>query len=563
MRSLTPELHLEQLYEDWIRFNVNGRLLSCSGILRERWAATGLLASARQASDFFKLTADDSEGFFNGWVLALRGSASVLNLRMRGFDLADRTVVFMPEFSEGGTVVESVVVGSLRVCQKGAPATDGIDATVSKLAEMRDMFHDIAKANRELETALQAAKAEIEYGKTESQAKTDFLANMSHEIRTPMNAVIGFCDLLSNTRLTREQSEYVDAITHSGKLLIDLIGQVLDYSKVDSGHLELECEDLDLSSIFLEVQAIMGAKTRNHAIDFKVDCQRVSAELLVGDETRVKQILINLLGNAYKFTRAGEISLTASTTTSEYAGHLCLRVRIEDTGIGIAPERIRSLFCPFAQAHGRGERGQEGTGLGLAICKRLCEAMRGDIWIERTELDKGSVFTLEIHLPRKNPGVRPLNSRANVEEKDLMKSSEKTATGALKENAPLRLLVVDDNPNNLLITSKLSQHLGYKAETVTNGVDALKKMKSGEFHIVLMDVRMAPINGMETTRMIREGEAGDESSGAYIIAVTAHALQGDKERCIQSGMNDYLSKPLTLERLEESLNRARAELSLD
>ncbi len=560
MLSNSPERNLDTLYEDWIQFDVNGRLQSCSEVLRERWADTGLLRTARQASDFFNLSADYSEGFFNAWVFAIKGSASFLNVSLRGFEQSQRSVVFMPELRSDGAV-SGVVVGSLRTC--GSASERDSESEHSKLSEMRDLFQDLAKANRQLEVALRAAKAEIEIGKAESRAKSDFLANMSHEIRTPMNAVIGFCDLLSNTRLTREQSEYVDAVNHSGKLLIELIGQVLDYSKVDSGHLELACEEMDLAGVFVEVQAILGTKVRNEAIKFKIDSDRVSSETLLGDETRVKQILINLLSNAYKFTREGEISLTASTTSSEYPGHLCLRVRVEDTGIGIAPDRIRSLFCPFAQAHARGEDNYEGTGLGLAICKRLCEAMRGDIWIERTELDKGSVFALEIHLPCKSPRSKPSNAKVNVVEKETMKLSEKTATADSKENAPVRLLVVDDNPNNLLITSKLSQHLGYKAETVTNGVDALKKMKSGEFHIVLMDVRMAPINGMETTRMIREGEAGDQSSGAYIIAVTAHALQGDKERCIQSGMNDYLSKPLTLERLEESLNRARSELSLD
>ncbi len=562
MRSVTPELQLNQLYEDWIRFGVNGRLLLCSDLLRERWAATELLRSARQASDFFKLTADDSEGFFNAWVSGVKGSMCHLNLRLHGFDHVPRSMVFVPEFSDDG-VVCSVVVGSLRTCRSMDESTPETEDAVSKLTEMRDLFQDIAKANRELEQALQTAQSEIEYGKSQSEAKTDFLANMSHEIRTPMNAVIGFCDLLSNTALTKEQEEYVDAINHSGKLLINLIGQVLDYSKIDSGHMDLECEELDLGAIFVEVQAILSAKGRDKPIALKIDSDCVSSEILLGDATRIKQVLINLLSNAYKFTCEGEISLTASTTTSDYTGHLCLRVRIEDTGIGIAPERIRSLFSPFAQASARIANDYGGTGLGLAICKRLCEAMRGDVWIERTELEKGSVFTLEIHLPRKQAGPRAVNAKSVVTEKEEMEPVEETVVMEKQEEEPLRLLVVDDNPNNLLITSKLSQHLGYKAETVTNGVDALQKMKGGDFHIVLMDVRMAPINGMETTRMIREGEAGDESSSAYIIAVTAHALQGDKERCIQSGMNDYLSKPLTLERLEESLNRARTELSLD
>lgn len=562
MCSVTLALQLNRLYEDWIQFSPNAHFRRCSDLLQERWTEIGLLETAQQASDFFKLTADDSEAFFKAWVFAVKGSASTIKLRLHGFDQAIRSVVFMPEFADDGSV-ESVVVGALKTCEIGGEFQSESENALAKLTEMRDLYRDITQANRELESALKAARSAVESGKTEIRAKTEFLANMSHEIRTPMNAVIGFCDLLSSTSLTKEQDEYVEAINQSGKLLIKLIGQVLDYSKIESGHLELECEELDLESLLLEVRAILSARGRGKPIELKVDCSRVSSMVLLGDATRVKQILINLLSNAFKFTREGEIALTASTTTSELAGHLCLRVSIADTGIGISAERIRSLFGPFAQAHKRIATDYGGTGLGLAICKRLCEAMRGDVWIERTELGKGSVFTFEIHLPRRDSGARSLNSKSVSVKKVDMETFEKSIAKENQEDAPLRLLVVDDNPNNLLITSKLSQHLGYKAETVNNGVDALRKMKEGDFHIVLMDVRMAPINGMETTRMIREGEAGDQSAGAYIIAVTAHALQGDKERCIQSGMNDYLSKPLTLERLQESLNRARSELSLD
>lgn len=562
MRSDTPELQLNQLYEDWIRFGVNGHLLSCSDLLRERWTSTGLLGTARQSSDFFKLSVEDSEAFFNVWVAAVKGAASHANLRLSGFENVERSMVFNPEFSENGAV-QSIVAGSLRGCRGVVDSALGAKDADVKLREMRDLFKEIAKTNRELEEALQSARSEIEHGRSQSDAKTDFLANMSHEIRTPMNAVIGFCDLLSNTSLTKEQNEYVEAINHSGKLLVNLIGQVLDYSKIDSGHLQLECEELALHSIFVEVQAILSAKAKNKGIDLKIDTGHVCSEKLLGDSTRIKQILINLLSNAVKFTSEGRVSVSASTTTSEHGGHLCLRVCIEDTGMGIAPERIRSLFCPFAQANSRITSDYGGTGLGLAISKRLCEAMRGDVWIERTELNKGSVFTFELHLPRKDFGSVKLNEPAGTNERKEMIPFEETVVEKIRKETPIRLLVVDDNPNNLLITSKLSQHLGYNAEAVSNGVDALQKMRSGDFHIVLMDVRMAPINGMETTRMIREGEAGDESSSAYIIAVTAHALQGDRERCMQSGMNDYLSKPLTLERLEESLNRARSELSLD
>lgn len=562
MFSENLQAELDRLYEDWVVFGVDGRLLACSELLNKHWSARGLLGRAQQARDFFELEIDDGEAFFKAWVSAIKGAASCLNLKFLGFEKVPRIAVFTPRFGPEGSIL-SVVVGAIRCATSNQK--EGLDEAdaASKLAELRELYQNLVHAKEQLHAELLTARAELRLDKMENQAKSDFLANMSHEIRTPMNAVIGFCDLLSNTSLSKEQGEYVDAINHSGKLLIDLIGQVLDYSKIESGHLLLECEEMHLDELFVEVQAIFGSRASDQSVEFTVDCSKVSREALLGDSTRIKQILLNLLSNAYKFTKQGQIRLSATTTTSEHSGHLCLLVRVEDTGIGIDGEHLLTLFDPFTQAHSKKLTALGGTGLGLAISKRLCEAMHGDIWVERTESGEGSVFVFEIHIPRKNATMLSLNAKAKADRAAPAPiKHEPVGNGAADLKGPLRLLVVDDNPNNLLITSKLSQHLGYDAETVNSGVEALKRLKEGVFDIVLMDVRMAPLNGMETTRMIRGGEAGDRSAEAYIIAVTAHALQGDKEKCIQSGMNDYLSKPLTLERLEESLNRARSELSL-
>lgn len=564
MQPKIPVPQLDSLYEDWLCFATDGRLEACSSFLIERWRDNGLLDEAKQAKDFFKLTPTDIEAFFVAWVSAIKGRASSLKLRLAGFEHVERNFLFSPQFSQDGSV-SGILAGSLRPLvsaedESGEANPEGLPEAVAKLAEMRDLFKDIAKANRDLEAALTEARTEIEFGRSECLAKTNFLATMSHEIRTPMNAVIGFCDLLSNTSLSKEQEEYVSAINHSGKLLIDLIGQILDYSKIESGHTQLECDEFELDAVLVEVQAILGTRMRGRKLDFSMKCGEVSGESLIGDSTRLKQILINLLSNAFKFTKEGGVSLTATTSSSCHPGHLALRVEIEDTGVGIAPDRLKSLFFPFAQAHENIVTEFGGTGLGLAICKRLCQAMNGDVWVKRTELGVGSVFAFEIHIPKKDSGLSGVSQ--NVCRPDELRVAVPRKNEALANQIP-KLLVVDDNPNNLLITSKLSQHLGYAAETASSGVDALERMKDGSFDIVLMDVRMAPMNGIETTRMIRKGEAGVDNSSAYIIAVTAHALQGDREKCIESGMNDYLSKPLTLERLEASLNRARSELSLD
>ncbi len=453
---------------------------------------------------------------------------------------------------EGGPSASYIVkVGMVR-----SRARD-VSASISRIEEVRQLFRQVTGANDELEAALDSARAQIEMVRGESQAKTDFLANMSHEIRTPMNAVIGFCDLLLNTRLDEEQSEFVEAIYQSGQLLIQLIGQVLDFSKIESGHLELVEEEISLEQIMLEVQAIMGTRLRSKSLEFRLDCDGVADQAVIGDATRIKQILVNLLGNAYKFTREGFIGLHAQAFESRHENHLCLRVKVEDSGIGVDPARLSSLFNPFSQASSRIARDYGGTGLGLAICKRLCQAMLGDIWVESTSKAGGSVFGFEIHLP--------LSENARGSEKPASQSRDRSAVlpDTQTDAKTLRVLVVDDNPNNLIITSKLSEHLGCKATTVRSGVRAVDLLKEEDFDVVLMDVRMAPISGMETTRLIRDGHAGEGRADVYIIALTAQALQGDRELCLGSGMNDYLSKPLTLEKLSEALLRARESISLD
>lgn len=539
--------------------------MECSkGLERCLMQGSGKL-SVRYARDLFDIDVECCDAFLDVWVAAVKGSASVLRLSLAG--AAEQQFVFTPVFNKSGLVTE-IVSGAVRTApaeiEQDLPveSASAIKGTLGKITEMKELFQDIARANKQLERALNSAKNQIELAKTESEAKTEFLANMSHEIRTPMNAVIGFCDLLSNTDLKREQEEYVDAINQSGQLLIKLIGQVLDYSKIESGCLDLELDEICFEQLLLEIRAIMSARLGDKEIEFNLDAEKVARMPLYGDETRIKQILLNLLSNAFKFTRRGRVSLTVESSPSSFAGHVCVRCRVEDTGIGIDPSLVENLFQPFAQANSKVAREFGGSGLGLAICKRLCSAMRGDVWVERTALGEGSVFVFEIHLPvieSNLDSLNPTKSQADMEIEE-QQPREESASG---DSPPLRLLVVDDNPNNLLITSKLSQYLGYEAETVRNGIEALSKLKEDPFDIVLMDVRMAPINGIETTRKIRDGEAGEQCASAYIIAVTAHALQGDRERCLESGMNDYLSKPLTLERLEESLNRARNELSLD
>ncbi len=406
----------------------------------------------------------------------------------------------------------------------------------------------LEKANADLEDMLANLRSEVEQIKGANEAKTIFLANMSHEIRTPMNAVVGFCDLLTNTSLDSEQRECVDAIYSSGQVLIQLINQILDYSKIESGHLELYSERTNVLELLAETQAIMAGRARMKGIDFVVEKPNLEYTYVMGDCIRIKQIMMNLLGNAIKFTKKGRVSIQASSSKSELEGCASLRFEIKDTGIGIDDKHLTKLFQPFRQGNREVNREFGGTGLGLAICKSLCLAMNGDIQVE-SRSNEGSRFTFELNLP--------IADKDDVEE--LL--SKKDGIGSTMDlpghsDDRIKILVVDDNPNNLLITTKLSEYLGYEVRTVSNGLQALEAIEEECFSIVLMDIRMAPINGIETSVRIREGEAGEANRDIYIIALTAHALEGDREKCLDAGLNDYLSKPLNLEQLSRSLKRA-------
>jgi len=415
-----------------------------------------------------------------------------------------------------------------------------------------DMGEGEKELNR-LRESLRQAEAERDAAQRSSEAKTRFLADMSHEIRTPMNAVIGFCDLLAKTELNDEQEECLDAIGSSGQLLIQLVNQVLDFSKIESGHLDLRDEVVDLRQLLRETHAILKGKARLKGIDFLLDERGLEVPLVRGDGVRVKQVLINLLSNAIKFTRRGHVMLIASSQPSEDAGYARVKFEIHDTGIGIGPRQLEQLFLPFMQFVERnGMDEQQGSGLGLAICKSLARAMGGDIRVS-SEPGQGTSFTVEASLREFCSQDGGAASRIR----------DDLGGGMIhpQPKQPLRVLVVDDNPNNLLITTKLTEHLGYKVETVPDGIKALERLSASKIDIVLLDIRMSPIDGIETCRRIRQGACGEERRDVHIIALTAHALEGDRQRCLDAGLDEYLPKPLHLEQLRATLKRAESRIN--
>lgn len=374
------------------------------------------------------------------------------------------------------------------------------------------------------------------------RAKAAFLANMSHEIRTPMNAVIGMTELLYESPLSSQQKEYVETIRNSGESLLSLINDILDFSKIESGHLEFEHIPFCLrsclkSAIDINMQAAYKKDLRMRLI--------VGEEVpthIVGDHIRLRQILINLIANAVKFTSEGEVVITAHLSdlrnpTSD------LLVSVKDTGIGIPAERINRLFQAFTQVDASVNRKYGGTGLGLAICHRLITLMNGTIWVE-SEVGHGSNF--QFRMPLELP---PASFIPNPDEKNPSSfKAEKT------KPEQLRILVAEDNPVNQRVVSLLLNKLGYTCTIASDGLEVLELLLQNTFDILLLDIQMPRLDGMETARRIRDQYSPENRP--WIIAMTAHAMQGDREDCLAAGMDDYLSKPITSHALKAVLDRS-------
>lgn len=419
---------------------------------------------------------------------------------------------------------------------RGRPLVDRSGKILRWAGTLTDV-HDKNLIEHELKEAVAQARGA-------HQAKTEFLTHMSHEIRTPINAIVGLANLLSETRgLSPKQQEFISTLKVSSEQLLELINDLLDASQLEANHLQLETIPFNLNQVVEEVVRINAVHAQGKMIHLGVRGQ--CHQMLVGDPVRLKQVLMNLVGNAVKFTEEGSVNINIFAAPQAQGAFVDLMIAVEDTGIGIPESRLKDIFGKFSQAESSTHRRFGGSGLGLNIAKTLVELMGGTLRVNST-LGKGSCFTVMV----------ALTTTAAITEPTVLppkKRKEAMSNMPLSTDAPKVLLVEDYHANVLVATMLLSQY-GYDYVLAENGSQALEKTAQHDFDIVLMDVEMPDMNGFQATAAIRAREAA-KGKRTTIIGMTAHALKGDRERCLEAGMDDYIAKPFRPESLKEILER--------
>ena len=416
---------------------------------------------------------------------------------------------------------------------------------------------ELALQNTALETAKHGAESA-------NRAKSKFLAMMSHEIRTPMNGIIGMTNLLLDTSLTGKQQNFAEIVRNSGEGLLKIINEILDFSKIESGKLDLEEYPFELQACVQDVLTLLIIKAEEKGIELSYNISDNVPTIIIGDVTRIRQILVNLVSNAMKFTKEGRIHLSVTASPLSTPKHELL-FSIRDSGIGIPEDRLSQLFQPFVQVDASTNRNYGGTGLGLAICKQLSTIMGGTIWVESLGNVGGSPLTSWLdQYNSQNPDITHGSTfYFTVIVSSLSAASftktEKTIDFSNNLNRfpdnlalqfPLEILVAEDNLVNQQLIKLMLEKLGYRCDIVSNGIEVIEAIKHCKYDVILMDIQMPEMGGIEATAIIRNQES---SQNLRIIAVTASAMEGDRQSFLTAGMDDYISKPIRIEELVQAL----------
>jgi two-component system sensor histidine kinase EvgS len=457
----------------------------------------------------------------------------------RGKYLGLKLVEFMPEGRHKNAIIQAIREGEAQAegWYKAIFSSKQLflKARINKIAQDLYMafLEDITQA-KQMELSLVAAKESAEEA---ARAKNEFLANMSHEIRTPLNAVLGLLQILALSELAGHQKEYVAGALESGKSLMTLIGDILDLAKIEAGKVEIARRPFALAAV---LDTVAGAFREQAGAKGVLLIHKLGASLpplVIGDEIRLRQVLFNLAGNAVKFTESGEVRITAEAVPArDCPGALRLRFCVADTGVGIPAGKLQKVFDPFTQADGTFTRKHQGTGLGLSIVKRLVELMGGTVTLESEE-GRGTIASVEIAFEIAAAPDRPAAPEPVTEPRQ----------------GGLRILLVEDDALNLLAVKEILSAAGHRVTCATNGELALAALRTRRFDLALMDIQMPVMDGLETTRRIRKGEAGQQAD-IPIIALSAHAMKGDRETFLAAGMNGYIAKPVVIATLKKAIS---------